>query len=331
MSRPEKKGTATRLNRTAHFFGFPALARRGTPKGAGVLMLAVLLPGVASAGRLGGARAAQENGIPTPQAAPHMLRPGYLGVSLRDLDAAEVTRLHLPAANPAAMGAMIVTVDRDAPAWAAGLRPGDVVMELNAQAVQNVEDLRRRLRECPAGELITLRVRRKNEEKSFAAVLGDQEMVAQNALSRHLRPAGNTSAPDSFGLTVSPAASPALPSLGPTASARGMASTLFDALMPGSSYTGLEVDPLTPQLAAFFGVRAQGGLLVTAVSGGSPAAFAGLSAGDVILRAGNKPVATRGALAHALHAGKGNAVPLAILRDHQEIAVSLQPGKRKKL
>ncbi len=267
-------------------------------------------------------------------------RPGYLGVSLRDLDAAEATRLH----KRGAMGAMIVTVDRDAPAWTAGLRPQDVVLEINGQAVNGVEALRRRLRECPAGDTITLRVRRGDDEMSYSVMLGDQQTIAQNALSQHLRP-GPVLIPG-----PSPASSPAsgppeangpfawsaitplpAPPPEPASSARGMASTLLDALIPGSTYTGLEVDPLTPQLAAFFGAHAGGGLLVTAVGAGSPAASAGLTAGDVIVRAGNQLVSTRSALARALREAKGNAVPLAVLRDHKETILSLLPGKRKKL
>ena len=271
-------------------------------------------------------------------------RPGYLGVSLRDLDAAEATRLH----KRGAMGAMIVTVDRDAPAWTAGLRPQDVVLEINGQTVNGVEALRRRLRECPAGDTITLRVRRGDDEMSYSVMLGDQQTIAQNALSQHLRPgpvlipgpSPNTSlasssaagAPETHGTYAWSAITP-LPAPPPEAAgnARGMASTLLDALIPGSTYTGLEVDPLTPQLAAFFGARAGGGLLVTAVGAGSPAASAGLTAGDVIVRAGNQLVSTRSALARALRQAKGNAVPLAVLRDHKETILSLLPGKRKKL
>ena len=260
-----------------------------------------------------------------------LFRPGYLGVSLRDLDAAEATWFHMPApgAPHPTMGALIVTVDRDAPAWAAGLRPGDVLMELNGLGVEGVEDIRKRLREFPPGETITVRVTRHGGERSVAVVLGDQDAIAQNALSRHLH--GPAVGAFSSGFEEPIGAQPASTLLS-APKPRGVASTLFDALTPGSSsYTGLEVDPLTPQLAAYFGVQADGGLLVTAVNEASPAALAGLSAGDVILRAGGKPVATRGALAHALHGGKGKLVPLTVLHDHQEVVCTLQPGKRKKL
>lgn len=256
-----------------------------------------------------------------------MRRPGYLGVSLRDLDAAEATRLH----KRGAMGAMIVTVDRDAPAWSAGLRPQDVVLEMNGQAIDGVEMLRRRLRECPANDTITLRVRRGDEEMSFSVMLGDQDTVAQNALTRHFHPAPAVAAETEITPPGASFASDAPPPPAPSANSRGVASTLLDALIPGATYTGLEVDPLTPQLAAFFGAHANVGLLVTAVNGGSPAANAGLVAGDVIIRAGNQPVSTRSGLAKALRGARGNAVPLAVLREHKEVILSLLPAKRRKL
>ena len=258
-----------------------------------------------------------------------MQRPGYLGVSLRDLDSLEATRFNLHGA----MGAMIVTVDRDAPAWSAGLRPGDVLLELNGQPVDGVDVLRRRLRDCYAGTSITLRVRRRGEDMSFAVALGAQDLIAQNALNLHLRPAGNgagfSEAPPGGLRFAAPFPASAPPP--PVRANHGMASTLFDALMPASSYTGLEGDPLTPQLAAFFGVHAGRGVLVTAVSAGSPAAGAGFAAGDVIVRAGDTYVATRGELARALHKGRGAPVPVALLRDRHELVLSLLPGKRKKL
>ncbi len=261
-------------------------------------------------------------------------KPGYLGVSLRDLDTAEASRLH-------AMGVMIVTVDRDAPAWTAGLRAGDIVVEMNGQSVDEVELLRKRLREYAPGATVTLRIRRGDGgEISYPVTLGDQQTIAQDALSRHLR-LGTAPGPSTpaLGLPV-PAAGASMPAPlaqgftappPPPPASHGMASTLFDALMPSTVYTGLEVGSLTPQLAAFFGVPPGGGLLVTDVRGNSPAAAAGLAAGDVILRADNRSVATRSALAHALRRAKGNVVALAVLRDHKEQVLSLQPGKRKGL
>ncbi len=304
---------------------------RVSPCGVGLLLVVVGTVTVARA-----CAAAVHSGTGRSQEPDHppllshpVQRPGYLGVSLRDLDAAEATHLH----RRGAMGAMIVTVDRDAPAWAAGLRPQDVILEVNGEPVDGVETLRQRLREYPAHETLTVRVRRGDEEMSFSVTLGDEDEIAQSAMHRHLKSSVALGLVDPItgnGTLAANTIAPAPPAPPPPAS-RGLTSTLFDALIPGSVYTGLEVDSLTPQLAAFFGVHAKGGLLVTAVIGGSPAATAGLAAGDVIIRANNQAVVTRGSLAHAMRGGKGNAIPLAVLREHQELILSLLPEKRKKL
>ena len=280
---------------------------------------AAIVPRVCLAAR--GTAAAQESDHPPTPAR----RPGYLGVSLRDLDTAEASRLHTA-------GVMIVTVDRDAPAWTAGLRPGDILLELNGLPVEGVEVLRRRLREYGAGTSLTLRIHRGRSDTSYAVTLGDQEAIALSAWSAHVRLAPGSFGAPAFAGEGFAAAAPAPAPPPPTGSAHGVASTLFDALMPDPVYTGLEVSTLTPQLASFFGVHAAGsGLLVTDVRVGSPAAAAGMAAGDVIVSANNQPTGTRGALAHAFRAAKGNAVSLFIMRDHKELTLSLQPGKRKRL
>jgi serine protease Do len=272
------------------------------------------------------------SGAPT---AGHPLtgRPGYLGVGLRDLDASEATRLHMRPNG--AMGAEIVTVDRDAPAWTAGLRRGDIVIDFNGNPVDGLEDLRRRLRACAEGETVTLRVNHAGEEHTVAVTLGDEQAIARQSLERRIDPLSDgDGAGDPFPLSGQslPGAradftSPAPPPAGN--SSRGVASTLLDALIPASYYTGLEVDPLTTQLASYFGLTGRRGLLVTAVNASSPADRAGLTAGDVILLAGGTPVASRSALAHAVRASRGKPVGLVIQRNRRELTLSLQPGRHR--
>jgi hypothetical protein len=163
---------------------------------AGGLCLVLLLATVAQAH---GLRWPGEAAQDTTTAHP-VPRPGYLGVSLRDLDATETTRLRTHASGQTLPdgGAMIVTVDRDAPAWSAGLRPRDIVLEVNGQSVSDVEVLRRKLRICGTGDALTLRVWRAGHEMTVSVVLGDQDAIAHNAMSLHLRP---TAEPDAQAFT----------------------------------------------------------------------------------------------------------------------------------
>jgi Do/DeqQ family serine protease len=56
------------------------------------------------------------------------------------------------------------------------------------------------------------------------------------------------------------------------------------------AYLGLRLQPLTPQLAAAFGLKDAGGALVADVEPGGPAAQAGLRRGDVILKFNGEPM-----------------------------------------
>jgi serine protease Do len=51
-------------------------------------------------------------------------------------------------------------VDHDAPAGKSGLKVHDVVLQLDGQPFDNVDQLRRRLREMPSGRTVTLLISR---------------------------------------------------------------------------------------------------------------------------------------------------------------------------
>ena len=71
----------------------------------------------------------------------------------------------------------------------------------------------------------------------------------------------------------------------------GLSQELFAGAPPatsGSNLLGLAVQDITPGMRQQLGYSGKGGVVITDVEG--PAARAGLSSGDVILRVGNKPV-----------------------------------------
>jgi S1-C subfamily serine protease len=64
-------------------------------------------------------------------------------------------------------------------------------------------------------------------------------------------------------------------------------------------------------------------VLVARVEAGSPAASAGLQAGDIITDAGGRVIDQAGDLASAIAAiGKGTSVDLKVVRDHKPLSVS---------
>ena len=87
---------------------------------------------------------------------------------------------------------------------------------------------------------------------------------------------------------------------------------------------------MRPQLAQFFGVPTGAGLLVSGVADNSPAAMAGLKAGDVIVRAEHKPMSTTSNWAKVIREAKGKPVSVEVLRDRQEKTLTLTPDVKHK-
>jgi serine protease Do len=90
----------------------------------------------------------------------------------------------------------------------------------------------------------------------------------------------------------------------------------------GAGSLGLGVRPLTPDERSEAGVD-EGGLVVGEASG--PAASAGIEPGDIILRAGDKPLRSIDDLRQA--AKSNGTIALLIQRQDARIYVPLRPGQ----
>ncbi|NOT63418.1 MAG: PDZ domain-containing protein [Acidobacteria bacterium] len=88
---------------------------------------------------------------------------------------------------------------------------------------------------------------------------------------------------------------------------------------------GVNVATLSPQLAAYFGVSGNG-LLVTEVKAGSPAAQAGMQAGDCLISLGKKGVAHSAELKLAFESAAEPIVAAVIIREQKQLV--LQVAKR---
>ena len=62
----------------------------------------------------------------------------------------------------------------------------------------------------------------------------------------------------------------------------------------------------------------------------SPAAAAGLRAGDVITRVNGENVATTSQWVHDIHANRGKQIQLTVIRDKHEGTVSMIAGRPRK-
>jgi serine protease Do len=88
----------------------------------------------------------------------------------------------------------------------------------------------------------------------------------------------------------------------------------------------VEAESIDGQLAQYFGVNE--GVLVRTVMKGSPAEKAGVKAGDVIVRVDEAKVATPSEISAHLRAARGKPLPVAIMREHKEISVTVDAEPR---
>lgn len=269
--------------------------------------IVILTPVVFAAGGATGQRMA----ILAPSATPSSSQ-GYLGIDFRDVDSERAAALKLK--EP--VGAEIITVDHDAPAGTAGLRLHDVILQMNGQPIQGTEQLRRMLRETPAGRSVTLLISRDGQQQTITVQLADRATLEQNAWSQH------TFIPDPDD-DQSSTFTPSAPS------SHGFGSGFLGALTFGGPSIGVQLDVLGSQLADYFGVKDGQGLLVKHVAANSPASSAGLKAGDVVTKVNGQVMASVNDWAKAIRTNRGKQVQLTIFRNHKEQILNLQAGETK--
>jgi serine protease Do len=94
----------------------------------------------------------------------------------------------------------------------------------------------------------------------------------------------------------------------------------FTGMMGESPRIGIEGETLEGQLAEFFGVKE--GVLVRSVMANSPAAKAGLRAGDVIVKVGGTPVSNTREISGVMRAMHKTAA-FTVVRNHKEITLNI--------
>ena len=256
-----------------------------------------------------GMAAALEGPMPALAAMGGSASPGYLGVELANLDGQKAQTLRLKDTR----GAVITLIDHDAPAGQIGLRVNDVVLEINGVAVQNAEELRRALREAPAGRKITLLISRDGNTSTIAVELADRKAVEHDVWNKIDDSGSGFSSAPAMGLVES----------------KGDSSLLSGFHLPffgGSLNVGVLVEPLTTQMAEYLGVEK--GLMVKQVARKSAAAAAGLKAFDVILKVGPEAIPNLASWDRAMRSNQGKVVAVTILRDRKLQTISLQVDSR---
>src|SRR3984885_11688465 len=227
---------------------------------------------------------------------------GYLGVDLGAVDKKRANALHLKDTH----AAEVVMVDHDAPAGKSGLKEHDVILQLDGQAFENAEQLRRRLREMPSGRTVTLLISRDGNPINVTVQLCDRAVLQQQAWSQH------------FSVPEPPAPAAGQSFLGNVPSG---GSAFLDSMIPRALYVGADVNPVRTQLADYFGVKSGTGLLVESVDDPSPASRAGLKAGDVVVRVESQQMTSKSDWLKAIRNHRGQLVQVTVMRNKQELTL----------
>lgn len=230
---------------------------------------------------------------------------GYLGVELADIDNEKAQALKLKETR----GALITLIDHDAPAGQIGLRVNDVVIQLDGKDVKNADELRRILKDIPAGRKVSIEISRDGNIQTMAVELADRQLLGHAVWNKI-----------SGGEVFSP--SPSMGMLSGSGDAPTSGGGFHFPFFGSSLNVGVMVEPLTSQMADYLGV--QSGLMVKQVARKSDAAAAGLKAFDVILKVGAEQIANVSGWDRALRANQGKSVQITILRDKKQQTLTLQ-------
>jgi C-terminal processing protease CtpA/Prc len=220
-----------------------------------------------------------------------------IGVSVRDVDEADLKREKLPALG----GAVVEDVQTDSPAAKAGMKAGDVIVSFDGEKVRSARHLSRLIEETPVGRDVETTVIRAGEKVAMkmAPVSADFFSTFEPLMKRRLELAS----PDTFRFSAKPDPG------------SGFYRSFIDRRF---GWNGVTVQDLSGQLGEYFGARE--GVLVTAVEDGSAAKTLGLKAGDVITKIGDYTVRSTADWWRRMSAASGE-VAVTIVRDRKEMTL----------
>lgn len=236
----------------------------------------------------------------------HMLQSGggYLGISIRDVESEEIEDLGLTAEK----GVYVENVVDGSPADDAGLSEGDVVVEFSGQEVLSVRQFQRLVGETPPGRSVEMRVVRDGRAQALSAEIGKRKGLIYGPeieKKEFLKSAPGVylhRSPHDFDFD-------------------------FSWSTDKGPMLGVKVMPLTSQLAETLNVTGGEGVFITEVLKDTPAAKAGLRAGDVIVSVNGRGIDDVGELKEVLSEGQQE---LEIVRDKSTRKVTVELAKKEK-
>jgi len=251
-------------------------------------------------------KAQQTPAKPAAPDAPSEFTFLYNGGSFLGVYAEEVTRENMSRYNlREPRGVVISKVVEGSPAEKAGLRKDDVVLSFNGEEVTSVRKLNRLIGEVAPEHTARLTISRSGGEQELSVTLAKRnDYTTALTMPRMEGELGKAYE----GLL-------------------GDAPRGFTFALGSSRRIGVGTTTLTKQLAEYFSVAGGQGVLVTSVKEDSPAAKAGLKAGDVITEVDGERIEDSGGLSRAINRKQEGEVTLTIVRDRSQRTIRVSPEK----
>jgi membrane-associated protease RseP (regulator of RpoE activity) len=233
----------------------------------------------------------------------------FLGVHAEEINKENMQRYGLREVR----GVGVTEIVKDSPAEKAGLRKDDVIVRFEGDSVTSVRKLSRLVSEVAPEHSVRLTIIRGGAEQELSVTLAKRKQT-ENVFGTMMPPGiFNTPRGD---MKIDPGKIQIDP---------GQDGFVF--AFGGNRRIGISTQPLTRQLADYFGVK-DGGLLITSVNENSPAAKAGLKAGDIITAVDGEKVESSGDVARAINRKEDGDVTLTVVRDRNTRTINVTPEKK---
>ena len=279
-----------------------------------VLGVGVIAGGIAYAQESNAPLAALDDQEPatTDRSFSFMIDGGaFLGVGTEDISKENLARYGMREVR----GVGVTQVIKDSPAEKAGLKKDDVILRFDGESVTSTRKLSRLVNESSADQTVRITISRGGGEQEVSATLTKPRLG--NLLGASIRDDIFKGIENGF---------PQIRQKGWPQAQSGDAPFVF--AFGGGRRIGVSTQPLTRQLADYFGAK-DGGVLITSVSENSPAAKAGLKAGDVITAIDGEKIDSSGDITRSINKKQDGEISLTILRDRNTRTINLTPEKSK--
>ncbi len=228
----------------------------------------------------------------------------FLGVGTEDISKENMGRYGMREVR----GVGVTQVIKDSPAEKAGLKKDDVILRFDGESVSSTRKLTRLVSESSPDQTVRITISRGGGEQEVSATLSKHNM-------------GNL-----LGASIRDDVLKGIQKDWPQIQSGDGDFNVFS--FGANRRIGVSTQTLTKQLADYFGAK-DGGVLITSVTENSPAAKAGLKAGDVITAIDGEKVDSSGDITRAINKKQDGEVSLTVLRDRNSRTVNLTPEKSK--